>query len=155
MRKFKAQTSMMEYIMMTFFLMIIIIFIVLMFLGVQFMEISSESGQQKTYRSLSLLKSLSKTNLFTKDNVLEKNSVFYDKKLTLASGMCEDIQKIFGSMWTAEITIIDGSRNPEKWIICQTAVAYKQIMIREVPVSVYVSSTDRIEAALMRVSTYV
>lgn len=154
-KKLKAQASMIEYIVMTLFMMIIIMMVVFMFLGIQFMGIGSEASQEKDYRSMALLKALSKTHIFTKDNTMTENPVFYDKKLTAATqpGLCKELEKLFGSGWSMEINVIDGTADPDKWEICGGKTG--KSTIREVPINVYRELTDSTEAALMRVSVYV
>ena len=167
MKNKKAQASMMEYIIMTLFLVIIIVAIVVVFLGVQFMSINNEAAQQKSYRSMALLKTLSKTQIFTKDNILTENPVFYDKKLTAALGddFCIKLQKLFGISWSMDITIVDGMDvvecingeyvNCNKWVFCNSlGNTITHAITREVPINVYREDIKRTEAALMKVSTY-
>ncbi|MBU0898799.1 MAG: hypothetical protein KKB03_03700 [Nanoarchaeota archaeon] len=164
----KAQASMMEYIIMTFFMMIIITFMVMMFLGIQFMNIDSESSKQKMDRSLALMKSFSKTPLFSKDSSITEDTVIYDKKLTAAmlneAETCENLRKIFGLHWSIEVAVIDGETeqlcdwtdydNCNKWILCEEEIT-EGVLIRDIPVNVYRDSTDTVEAGLMTVKTYV
>jgi len=166
----KAQASMMEYIIMTFFMMIIIAFIIFMFLGIQFTSITSESSKQKTDRSLSLLKTLSSSQIFAVSSQAEKNPVFSAKKLTaavLSEDFCEMAERLYGSSWTMELMIIGetGSHATADctssnygscgiWSLCQPPGEAEEAIIREIPVNIYMENTGRTEAALMKVTTY-
>jgi hypothetical protein len=63
-----------------------------------------EKNRINQRRAITILKKTIVSEYFAKDN-----SMFDDSKLTSMLGRCEELKKIFGENWFAEIRVIDGN----------------------------------------------
>ncbi|MBI4021127.1 MAG: hypothetical protein HY369_02705 [Candidatus Aenigmarchaeota archaeon] len=102
----KGQLGLMEYIFTAFFLIIIVIALLFFLTGFQITQSVGEKNQGSIDRALLLLKQVSSSPLFVKEQ-----GVLDDAKLTawLASDTCDQLEELFGPDWFLEVTVLDGT----------------------------------------------
>lgn len=133
----KAQHSIMEYILLTFFIMVVIIAIIFFLTGWQVSQFELEQEKTKIDRAFWLTKSFLTSQYFVKDN-----SMFDSMKLSAALDSCEELEKIFGYEWFAEVNLLGGTdalctetdTDCNQWKFCEKTKNYTAYII---PVNIY------------------
>ncbi len=154
----KAQHSIMEYILLTFFIMVVIIAIIFFLTGWQISQTQLEQEKTKMDRAFWLAKSFLSSQYFVKDN-----SMFDDMKLRATVGVgCEELEKVFGYEWFAEIRLLDGSGITDRcttstdpyctqWEFCKKNKNYTAYTV---PVNIYKVTEEKVYLGTLKVGVY-
>lgn len=169
-RGMKGQSSIMEYLLMSFFTLMVIIVLIFFLMWFQFNQYSMEQQKINLEKSDVLINRLVSSPLFVKEN-----SVFDDARLmaigSLGTGLCHDLERLFGSNWFLEIDILNprpgcggectASSYPccGYWEICpppytDAELEGMEMNRRVLPVNVYRKAEDRTDLAVLRVGVY-
>ncbi len=107
--RMKAQQGILEYVMLTLFVVIVIIALLFFLSWWQASQLGLEKRSNAVQRTYSVL------GQFINDPVLVKSSsVLDDSKLTALQSMdCDDMEKVFGSGWYANVTLFEGDARME------------------------------------------
>jgi len=141
-RRMSGQASILEYALMTFFVLVVIIGLIIFLSYWQITQLGIEETKTRTDRVLFLTKHFLNSQQFVK-----RDSMFDDGKLTALVSLpnaCEELQKVFGLDWFAEIRVLDGSATKEctwtnypdcnSWSFC---VESKRNISYVVPTNIY------------------
>lgn len=97
--------GLMEYVLLTFFILIIIIVLIFFLVGFQITQIAAEKKESSADRALSILRHLSTSPLFVKED-----GMLDDAKLTSLKqqDVCQELSRQFGENVFIEISVLDG-----------------------------------------------
>ncbi len=138
--KYKGQIQLMEQIITLFFIIIIIVFIIFFLTVWQVSRANVEKNRVEQRRAMNILK-----RMIVSEYLVKENSMFDDSKLTSMLDRCEDLEKLFGENWFAEIKIINGKNdipcspgvydtNCNLWTYCKKKGNFTSYIL---PVNVY------------------
>lgn len=152
----KGQVHLMEYVLLSFFVLLIIVMITFFLTGWQMSTIGSEQTRVTYTKAGFLLRAFTNSPYINK-NTYKEGSMLEDSKLS--SITCDDLEKLYGTGWYAEIEILDSGEECTaenfplcgKWSYCKKE---GDALIFEIPVNIYRKTTGRIDIGLLRVGLY-
>lgn len=161
MKRFKGQHAIMEYILLTVFLIVVILMIVFFLTWWYGAQIDMERVSSRTDLVLSLIRQVSDTPYFVKEN-----GMFDDSKLTAMKSLsCTELEKIFGYDWFMRVKALDGGPETEcsennyqytypncnRWNFCVKNMEYSSNIV---PINIYRKIDNRVEIGTLEVGVY-
>jgi len=152
----KAQIHLMEYVLLSFFVLLIIVMITLFLTGWQMSTINSEQTRVTNAKAEFLLRAFANSPYINK-NTYKEGSMLEDSKLSSIN--CEDLQKIYGEEWFAQIETLeftdectqDNYPSCGKWTFCKKE---GDAIVFELPVNIYRTMTGEIDIGKLYVGLY-
>ncbi|MEE9323141.1 MAG: hypothetical protein V3U72_01220 [Candidatus Aenigmarchaeota archaeon] len=152
----RGQAQLMEYVLLGFFVILIIVLITLFLTGWQISTTGSEQRKLVYAKAEFLLRAFTNSPYINK-NTYKEGSMLEDSKLT--SITCEDLEKLYGTGWFAEVESLEfsdecsGENYPlcGKWSYCKKE---GDATIFEIPVNIYRKTTGEIDIGFIRVGLY-
>jgi len=152
----KGQVHLMEYVLLGFFIVLIIVLVTLFLTGWQITSVQSEQRRVVYDRAEFFLRALVNSPYLNK-KTFKEGSMLEDSKLT--SVTCEDLQKLYGRGWFAEINSLnlEGECTEESYPSCGSWSYCKkegEAIVFEIPVNIYRKTTGEIDIGILKVGLY-
>jgi len=152
----KGQVHLMEYVLLSFFVLLIIVMLTFFLTGWQMSSIGSEKTRVIYNKAEFLMRAFANSPYINR-NTYKEGSMFEDVKLL--SITCENLQKLYGTDWYAEIETIEASESCTeenfplcgKWSYCKKE---GESITFELPVNIYRVVTGKVEPAILKVGLY-
>ncbi|MCD6590853.1 MAG: hypothetical protein J7K72_02680 [Candidatus Aenigmarchaeota archaeon] len=153
----KGQSHLMEYVLLMFFVVMIMVVLMFFLTGWQVTSSTSQQYEAMSHKAAFLLRAFANSPYLNKKTYPE-GSMFEDSKLTAIT--CEDLRKLYGSGWYAELKDIsmEGECNEEtypncgEWTFCKKK---EKSMVFDIPVNIYRKTTGEIHIGILKVGLYV
>ena len=152
----RGQAHLMEYVLLSFFILLVIVLITFFLTGWQITTTGSEQRKVIYDRAEFLLRAFTNSPYINK-NTYKEGSMLEDSKLS--SITCEDLEKLYGKGWFAEIEALEFKEecNDENYPLCgKWSYCKKQgdAVIFELPVNIYKKTSGEIDIGFLRVGLY-